>query len=155
MISPTSAISIRPASEADVPAMFAIRLAVRENAMTAAELAHAGITPESIANAVRSAPCAWVAETAGETVGFAMVDLDDACLFAAFVLPAHEGRGAGSALIRSCEALLFGRHPLAGLETAGASRAARLYRHLGWTDAVALEGGDIRMEKLRPDGPAT
>lgn len=79
-----------------------------------------------------------------------MVDLDDACLFALFVLPEHEGRGIGTRLTQACESALFERHPAAWLETAAGSRAARLYRHLGWGSEVEIGGGDIRMEKQRP-----
>lgn len=118
--------------------------------MTAEELAALGVTPEAISQAVGSSPCAWVATVHGEVVGFAMVDLDSACLFALFVLPRHEGRGLGTALARACEHALFQQHALAWLETARDSRAARLYRHLGWGDEADIGGGDIRLQKRRP-----
>ena len=118
--------------------------------MTADELSALGITPEAIALAVSSAPCAWVATIDEDVVGFAMVDLDDACLFALFVLPEHEGRGIGTRLTQTCERALFERHPAAWLETAKRSRAARLYRHLGWGSEVEIGEGDIRLTKQRP-----
>lgn len=130
--------------------MFKVRAAVGENTMTADELSAIGVTPETIALAVTSTPCAWVATIDEEVVGFAMVDLDDACLFALFVLPEHEGCGIGSRLTRTCERALFERHPAAWLETANGSRAARLYRHLGWGSEVEIGGGDIRLKKQRP-----
>lgn len=117
--------------------------------MTTAELAAIGITPEAIVLAVRSAPCAWVATIDDEVVGFAMVDLDSACLFALFVRPEHEGRGIGTRLAQTCELALFEQHPTAWLETANGSRAAQLYRHLGWGNESAIGGGDIRLEKQR------
>lgn len=143
------AFQIRPAAVHDVAAMFNVRTAVKENAMTVQELAAIGVTPQTIAQAVGSGPCAWVASVDGEVVGFAMVDLDSACLFALFVLPEHEGRGMGTALARACEQALFARHACAWLETAGASRAAGLYRHLGWGDEVDLGDGDVRMTRQR------
>jgi ribosomal protein S18 acetylase RimI-like enzyme len=79
-----------------------------------------------------------------------MVDLDNGCLFAAFVLPEHEGRGIGTSLIQACEVALFERHSLAWLETARTSRAASLYRHLGWGNEVEIDSADIRLEKQRP-----
>ena len=118
--------------------------------MTADELSAIGVTPEAIALAVSTAPCAWVATIDEEVVGFAMVDLDDACLFALFVLPGHEGCGIGTRLTRTCENALFERHPAAWLETANGSRAARLYRHLGWGSEVEIGDGDIRLKKQRP-----
>ena len=141
---------IRPAVVADVGAMFRVRGAVGENTMSAEELAALGITPATIAQAVSSGPCAWVATVQGEVVGFAMVDLEDACLFALFVLPAFEGQGIGTALARICEEALFQRHERAWLETAQGSRAAQLYRHLGWGSEVDIGEGDVRMEKRRP-----
>ncbi len=129
--------------------MFTVRASVAENTMSREELAAIGVTPESIALAVRSAPCAWVAMAHEEVVGFAMVDFDDACLFALFVRPEHEGRGIGTRLTQACEHALFERHPRAWLETAQGSRAARLYRHLGWGHEVDIGGGDIRLEKQR------
>lgn len=141
---------IRPATPADVPGMFHVRTAATENALSAAQLAELGITPAAIAQMLRAAPCGWVALDGDTVVGFSMVDLDEACLFAAFVLAAHEGRGIGTALIRAAEEALFARHARAWLVTAAASRAARLYRHLGWGHAVDQGDGDIRLEKQRP-----
>ncbi len=141
---------VRLARVTDVPAMFSVRTSVKENILTRAELAELGVTPDAIAQAVASAPCAWVAEVNGEVVGFAMVDLETACLFAAFVLPAHEGKRIGTQLIQACETALFERHPVAWLETDRHSRAAGLYRHLGWGSQVSVGGSDIRLEKQRP-----
>jgi ribosomal protein S18 acetylase RimI-like enzyme len=140
---------IRPATVGDVDAMFQVRLAVTENSMTSAELAAAGITPASIAEAIRSAPCAWVATIDGEVAGFAMVDLRSACLFALFVRSGCEGRGLGTALCRAGEQALLAQHEAAWLETAKSSRAARLYRHLGWGDERDVGDGDIRLTKRR------
>lgn len=141
---------IRAASVEDVGAMFKVRTSVGENSMTSAELSAMGVTPEAIAHAVGNAPCAWVATVDEEVVGFAMVDLGSACLFALFVLPEHEGCGIGTRLAQTCERALFEHHPKAWLETANGSRAARLYRHLGWGNEVEVGDGDIRLEKPRP-----
>lgn len=145
-----SSPSIRPAVLGDVDAMFRIRCAVTENTLSVGELAELGITPATIAERVTASPCAWVALNEAQVVGFAMVDLDDACLFAAFVEPAQQGRGLGVQLIQACETALFQRHARAWLETAGDSRAARLYARLGWVRTEDLGDGDIRMEKARP-----
>lgn len=129
--------------------MFKVRASVGENTMTSDELSAIGVTPESIALAINGAACSWVATAEEEVVGFAMVDLDDACLFALFVLPQHEGRGIGTCLTQACEQALFERHHSVWLETAKESRAASLYRHLGWGNEVEIGGGDIRLEKHR------
>ena len=75
--------------------------------------------------------------------------LDTACLFAAFVLPEYEGLGIGTGLIEACESEIFKPHSVAWLETAQSSRAAKLYRHLGWINETEIGEGDVRMEKYR------
>lgn len=140
---------IRPADVSDVRAMFHVRASVGENTLSAEALSAMGITPEAIALAITSSPCAWVATIQEEVVGFAMVDLDSACLFALFVLPGYEGGGIGTRLTQICERALFERHSSAWLETADGSRAAQLYRYLGWGNDVDIGGGDIRLEKQR------
>ncbi|MGU3625950.1 GNAT family N-acetyltransferase [Comamonas sp. C24C] len=117
--------------------------------MTAEELSAIGVTPDSISQAVLGASCSWVAAVNDEVVGFAMVDLESACLFALFVLPEHEGCGIGTALAHACEQAIFQQHASAWLETAKESRAARLYRYLGWGDEVDIGSGDIRLKKRR------
>ena len=142
--------TIRLATEHDVPAMFRVRTSVRENHLSMTELAAMGITPEALRSTIQAEPCAWVASEVDEVLGFAMVDLQEACLFAAFVLPEQEGRGIGRALIAACEAALFARHDKIWLETDGTSRAAVIYQRLGWRVAQDLGDGDLRLEKCRP-----
>ncbi len=86
---------IRPANPADVPALFHIRTSVRENHLSREQLAGLGITEASIAEMISAAPCAWVAVSGDEVVGFSMIDIAEGSLFAAFILPSHEGMGIG------------------------------------------------------------
>ncbi len=141
--------SIRPATLSDIPALFTIRTCVTENALDLEQLAELGITPETIAEAINHSPCAWIAEVDGAPVGFSMVDGEDACVFAAFVLPGFEGRGIGRALMAQAEASLFADHAVIWLETAQASRASGFYRTLGWQVTQTLDDGDVRFEKKR------
>lgn len=145
----TSTFQIRLALTTDVRAMFKVRTSVRENVLTVEELIELGITPDFISAEIERSPCAWVATVSNEIVGFSMVDLDTACLFAAFVLPEYEGLGIGTELIKACESEIFKSHPVAWLETAQSSRAAKLYRHLGWMNETEVGEGDVRMEKYR------
>lgn len=98
---------------------------------------------------MQQAPCVWVAEVQGVAVGFAMADIDDGCVFAAFIRPEFEGRGLGRKLMEQAEALLFQHHRQIWLETAQASRASGFYQRLGWVEVEQLAHGDIRMEKHR------
>ncbi|WP_425274311.1 GNAT family N-acetyltransferase [Pseudomonas kitaguniensis] len=76
-----------------------------------------------------------------------MVDVEDGCVFAAFVLPEFEGNGLGRSLMNKAEACLFQHHQMIWLETAEASRASGFYRNLGWQPVENLPEGDVRFEK--------
>ncbi|MGA0614212.1 GNAT family N-acetyltransferase [Paracoccus sp. KR1-242] len=143
-------MQIRPATPADVSAIFHIRTSVTENQLTTAELAGMGITPASITAMILASPCAWVADKDGQVVGFSMIDPDTGSLFAAFVLPVHEGQGIGRKLVKAAEDALFANHPVTWLETGKTTRAASFYRHLGWSNERQADAGDIRLEKRRP-----
>jgi GNAT superfamily N-acetyltransferase len=139
--------TIRLANPTDITAIFDIRTSVQENHLSHDQLAEVGITPETIRQTILETPCAWVAEVDGVPVGFSMVDVDDACVFAAFVLPEFEGLGLGRILMNKAEACLFQHHQTIWLETAEASRASGFYRNLGWQPVENLPEGDVRFEK--------
>lgn len=126
---------IRVAVVADVEAIFQVRTSVRENHLDHAQLAQMGITPAAVTAMIAAEPCTWVAEEAGRVLGFSMIDLEEGSLFAAFVLPDHEGRGIGSQLVAAAEHALFTAHDEIWLETGATTRAAGFYRRLGWRDA--------------------
>ena len=81
-------IPLRPATAADIPVLFEIRLAVRENAASRAALTAGGVTPRAVARMLANGAAAWIA---GAGAGFAMADARDGNLFALFV-PAEPGR---------------------------------------------------------------
>lgn len=142
---------IRPATTADIEALFEIRTSVVQNHLSREQMLELGISPASLAEAIEAAPCAWLAEVEGAPVAFAMVDLDDACVFALFVKPAFEGQGLARRLMAEAEAALFARHSRIWLETDGRDsvRANGFYRRLGWAVVEQLEEGDVRYEKAR------
>ena len=102
--------TIRVANVGDIDTIFEIRTRVRENHLSREQLADIGVTPEAIREVIANAPCSWVAEVDGTPVGFSMADLEDACVFAAFVLPDYEGLGLGRLLMAKAEAFLFEQH---------------------------------------------
>lgn len=146
--------SVRLATVADVPALFAVRTSVRENHLDLAQLAERGVTPASVAAAIASGDVpAWVVEEGGAVLGFSMADARTGTVFALFVRPDAEGRGVGRALLAATEAFLFA----AGwgtiwLETGMEphNRAHRVYRAAGWTLVGPADHGDVRYEKRRP-----
>lgn len=142
-------VLIRPARRADVASLFQVRTSVRENRLTREEMLALGITEESVGEMIEHARCAWVAVDEGKTVGFSMIIPEEACLFAAFILPGYEGKGVGKKLVAEAEQALFKQHQTIWLETGKKSRAAGFYRHLGWGNESDIGDGDIRMEKMR------
>jgi GNAT superfamily N-acetyltransferase len=148
---------VRVATEEDVEALFAIRTGVRENHQSREELAAIGVTPESVAEMLRTTSRAWLAEVEGEPAAFAMADAERGTVFAMFVRPGREGRGLGRALMREAEGWLFERGWSEIWLTTGSDPAIRangFYRHLGWQGAGVEPNGEIRYVKRRPDGAA-
>ncbi|MGJ7475859.1 GNAT family N-acetyltransferase [Pseudomonas fulva] len=141
--------SIRLANLADIDAIFDVRTSVHENHLSREQLAAMGISPITVRQAILEAPCAWIAEVNGAPVGFSMADVEDGCVFAAFVLPGFEGNGLGRRLMEQAETFLFQHHQTIWLETAEASRACGFYRRLGWQPVKNLTEGDVRFEKSR------
>ncbi|MBO9133576.1 GNAT family N-acetyltransferase [Rhizobium sp. B230/85] len=143
-------VEIRLAEPGDVATLFRVPTSVRENHISRERLAELGITDNSVSEMISASPCAWVAVVSDEIVGFSMIDVADASLFAAFVLPAHEGKGSGTQLVLVAESELFNHHSEIWLETDRDSRAAGFYRHLGWGNEREAKGSQIRLTKTRP-----
>jgi len=142
---------IRAATQDDVDTLFNIRTRVVQNHLSVEQMAQLGITPQVLADSIREAPCAWVAEVDGQPVAFSMVDLATGEVFAMFVLPTHENLGLGRQLMAVAETALFERHATLFLVTNGRDeiRANGFYQRLGWTVTGSVEGDDVRYEKSR------
>ncbi len=141
---------IRLALQSDLPDIFFVRTSVRENHLSVEQLSQMGITQQAVSDMLSASPCAWVAEVDGRVVGFSMIDIEEASLFAAFVLPSHEGRGLGRELVLAAEERLFELHSEIWLETGRHTRAAGFYRSLGWGNEQDIGSMDIRLTKRRP-----
>ena len=89
---------------------------------------------------VAGARC-WVAESGGAILGFSALDPAAASIRALFVAPEAEGRGAGRMLLGAvvADARRRGLSNLRLTTTAG-TRADRLYRAAGWTEAGEEDG---------------
>jgi ribosomal protein S18 acetylase RimI-like enzyme len=147
-----STASIRRATPADIDTLFDIRTSVRENYLSREQMTELGITPEVLAEAIESAPCAWIAEIDGVAGGFAMVDAETGELFALFVRPEYEGLGMGRLLLAAAEKQLFREHGNIWLVTDGGDgiRANAFYRRHGWQLVGRVDERDVRYEKPRP-----
>ena len=139
-------LRIRTACTADVPAMHHVRLSVRENRLSDGSR----ITEASYLPYVRDGH-AWVAEVAGELLGFAALDLANRDVWALFVKPGAEGMGAGSALhSRMIEAAQEAGIRTLTLRTSAGTRAEKFYRTSGWRHAGLPTDGEQRFELLLP-----
>ncbi len=138
-------MQVRTATAADIPAMQAVRLAVRENALSSPHR----ITAEDYSSALAQG-CGWVAEVSGVVVGFAFGQRSGN-VWALFVDPAHEGRGIGRALHSELVRWMEhnARRPI-WLTTAPATRAEGFYRAHGWIDCGMAQSGERRLEWPAP-----
>lgn len=138
--------SYREMIAADLPAVFELRVATRENAVTMKELEEDyGITPESLAEAMRSHVKGWLCEDAGQVVGFAMGDRSNGEVQVVAIRPSHEGRGIGKRLLSHVRDWLFdnGHHEIWLLANPDPSvRAHGFYRKLGWSATGERRGYD-------------
>lgn len=133
---------VRVAGTDDIQEMHRIRLAVRENRLADSEL----IQPKDYIPMLTSDGRGWVAELEGRMAGFAIIDRSRANIWALFVDPALEGRGAGRSLHDTMIDWIFGE----GLErvwlgTEPGTRAERFYRSAGWR-FIRHESGEAKYE---------
>lgn len=137
---------IRAATEADIPKMHQIRMAVQENRLTDP----GSVQPEDYQALMRDGGRGWVAELGGRMVGFAMGDRPRSNVWALFVDPAFEGRGAGRRLHDPMLEWLFSAGAdRVWLSTDPGTRAETFYRAAGWRHAGDRENGEARYEMTR------
>jgi GNAT superfamily N-acetyltransferase len=98
-------MAFRRATVGGIPAMSRIRLAVRENV-----LSNPGrITEAMYRDYLDALGQGWVAALDDEIIGFSYADGTDGSIWALFVDPDFEGRGAGRHLLRLAVDWLFAR----------------------------------------------
>ncbi len=130
----------------DLPAAFEVRFSTIENAITMEELEEDyGITPESLAESLKTHVRGWLCEESGKVVGFAMGDRANGEVQVVAVRPGHEGKGIGRTLLDLVRDWLFAE----GYDEIWLyanpdpnTRAHGFYRGLGWRAAGRMEGDD-------------
>jgi GNAT superfamily N-acetyltransferase len=140
-------MTLRTANLADIEAMHAIRLAVRENRLGDP----ARVTVAHYREMLTTRGRGWVCESEGEITGFGIADAVERSIWALFVKPGCEGRGIGRALHDAMVEWLFavGNAPL-WLSTDPDTRAARFYTAAGWTAEQLLASGEVRFIRTHP-----
>ncbi len=135
---------IRKATHADRPRISEVRLAVRENQLSAASVSKV----ETTANWIFANATFWVWEEDGAVQGFSVADPRDGTIFGLFVHPDYEGRGLGRALLPlACEDLRAAGFAEATLTTGPGTRAERFYRENGWRETGRQDDGEIIFRK--------
>lgn len=139
-------LTYRPMTVDDIPAVLEVRFATAENAITLEALeADYGITPASIAASMESDSRGWLCEDDSDVVGFAMGDRTNGEVQVVAVLPGHEGRGIGKALLARVAEWLFaeGHEEIwLGANSDPEVRATGFYRKLGWRRSGIMKGDD-------------
>jgi len=124
--------------------MHRIRLSVRENRLSRPDI----VTEADYEPFVATSGTSFVAEDDEGPIGFAMLDIGRAHVWALFVSPHSEGLGAGRALHDALLAAAAAK----GIErlwltTAPGTRAAEFYARLGWTACGVTASGELRFER--------
>lgn len=135
---------LRKATLADRPRITEVRLAVRENRLSAASQTKVDRT----ADWIFENGTFWVWEEAGAVQGFSVADLRDGTIFGLFIHPDYEGRGIGRVLLpKACEDLQAAGFSAATLTTGPGTRAERFYRTDGWQEIGRQADGQIIFRK--------
>ncbi|WP_308700833.1 GNAT family N-acetyltransferase [Pseudoduganella guangdongensis] len=149
-------LNFRRATASDIPAMSAIRLSVRENALSDP----GRITRQMYEDHLEQLGRGWVCERDGAVIGFSFAAREDHSIWALFVAPGHEGLGAGKQLLLLAADWLFACGAQAvKLATAADTRADRFYQAQGWqrgamkndTEVAYLLAPHLRIRRAVPD----
>jgi GNAT superfamily N-acetyltransferase len=139
-------MKIRIATLEDIARMHEIRMAVRENQLRDPTKVAEKHYREMLEDRGRG----WVCEIEPQgMMGFAIADARTRSIWALFVKPGQEGRGAGRALHDAMVQWLFevSSEPL-WLTTEPGTRAARFYEAAGWTPDGVTEDGETRFMRV-------
>ncbi len=141
-------LEFRPMNAADLPAVFEIRTAVVENAVTMARLEELGVTPVSLAAALKTHSKGWVCTDNNTVIGFTMGNAETGEVSVLATRPGNEGRGIGKRLMQLVQAWLFETgHDEIWLVTEPNTgfRAYGFYQALGWQPTGEMIGGDEKL----------
>lgn len=136
----------RRAIASDIAGMFQVRMAVKENKLSNPAL----VTDEICREMIEEKGAGWVCEVDQAIVGFAIVDLSDANIWALFVDPDHDKKGIGRKLHDLMLNYSFDQDiDKLWLSTGPGTRAESFYRKAGWTQTGITKSGEIRFEMQR------
>lgn len=145
-------MKIRTIEPADLPEIFAVRVATWHHDDGAEEMRAMGITLESVERMLGAGTHrGWLCEVDGRTVGFAMGDRGSGEMWVIAVLAAYEGRGIGRALLTEVEEWLGSegwREIWLTTDRDENFRAVGFYRRCGWEDWKIADGDRFMRKAL-------
>lgn len=144
----TPTVRLRQAGAADIPGLWRVRYAVREN-----RLAPGRISDEEVRAEIEDSGRGWVVESTadGEILGFAIGNARSANIWALFVLPEAQGRGYGALLHDAMVEWLWAQGlDRLWLTTGPGTPAEAFYKRRGWREAGCIGNGDLRLELRSP-----
>ena len=138
--------TLRQATRADIPAIHAVRMSVRENQLTCGV-----ITERDYVVHLETMGRGWVIEVAGQIVAVVVGNAQSGNIWALFVAPDFERRGFGRRLHDTAVDWLWSQGlTRLWLSTEPATRAQSFYESAGWVNAGTTGHGEIRFELSRP-----
>lgn len=138
----------RNAKLVDFEQVMKVRMAVLENQLSDPSKVQQADYEEMITKLGKG----WVCEKDGKIIGFAIVDLSKANIWALFLLPEAEGYGVGNrlhqlmvdwAFDQQLEELYLGTDP--------GTRAERFYISRGWKKIGDFENGEVHLTLSQTD----
>ncbi len=148
-------MKFREIEKFDVPQLFNVRVATRENTLSRQELEDLGINEISVTNMLATNHKGWLCEVDNKVIGFAMGNRDNGELSVIAVLPGFEGKGVGAGLLNRAENWLWsnGWNEIWLTTDVNATlRAYGFYKQQGWEDDKIEKGMRfMKKQKTRKD----
>ena len=139
---------LRQATRADIAAIHAVRMSVRENRLT-----RSVISERDYVEHLETVGRGWIIEVADRIVAVVIVNVNDRNIWGLFVHPDFERRGFGRRLLDTAVEWLWAEGlTQLWLTTAPATRAQKFYESAGWINAATTEHGEVRFQLSRPTG---
>ena len=133
----------REAVPADIKQIQRVRNSVHENQLSDPKL----VTDADCENYITVRGKGWVCEIDGEIIGFSIADLKDDNIWALFIYPGHEGKGAGRRLHdMMLDWYFLQSKKKVWLSTSPETRAEKFYRMAGWIHTGLHGKGELKFE---------
>lgn len=147
-------IIYRSALAEDAAECIRLRALTRENAVTEAELAAAGITRDTWAAGIATGLYPGVVALDGDVLaGYCFAHRDTGEIVVLALLPQYEGRGVGKTLLTRVVELLRQRgfaRVFLGCAADPGVRSHGFYRHLGWRSTGTFDDAGDEILELFP-----